>query len=233
MIKFVVFICGALVMSYEILGSRVLAPNFGSSVFVWGSLISVFLGGLSAGYYLGGRLADIRPSTRKLGLIILTPGLMFLAFPLYGMPVCDWIFEMDLGIRMSPLLASLILFFLPSVLLGMVSPYTAKLMLCSLHTSGATVGTLYALSTFGSIVGTLLTAFYLITVAGVTKLIMGQGVVLLAITAPLLIMNIHCFVHKRARSKAPTIPKVKILSHQLAGSAPAFLHGGNPMLVSV
>lgn len=192
MIKLVVFICGALVMSYEILGSRVLAPNFGSSVFVWGSLISVFLGGLSTGYYLGGKLADVRPSTRKLGSIILLPGLMFLAFPLYGTAVCDWIFGMDLGIRMSPLLASLVLFFLPSVLLGMVSPYTAKLMICSLHTSGATVGMLYALSTFGSIVGTLFTSFYLITVAGVTKLIMGQGVVLVAITVPLLFMKLSC-----------------------------------------
>lgn len=193
-------------MSYEILGSRVLAPNFGSSVFVWGSLISVFLGGLSAGYYLGGRLADVRPSTRKLGVIILAPGLLFLAFPLYGAMVCDWIFALDLGIRMSPLLASLILFFLPSVLLGMVSPYTAKLMICSLHTSGATVGTLYALSTFGSIVGTLLTSFYLITVAGVTKLIMGQGLLLVAITLPLLLMNLRCPVPPEGGGEEGTLP---------------------------
>ncbi|MEJ2252863.1 MAG: fused MFS/spermidine synthase [Nitrospirota bacterium] len=192
MIKFVVFVCGALVMSYEILGSRVLAPDFGSSVFVWGSLISVFLGGLSCGYYLGGKVADVRPSTKKLGVIILVPAGMFLAFPLYGTAVADWIFMKDLGIRLSPLLASLILFFPPAVLLGMVSPYTAKLMLCSLHTSGSTVGTLYALSTFGSIVGTLFTSFYLITVAGVTRLIMGQGVVLLAITIPLIFMKLSC-----------------------------------------
>lgn len=209
MIKLVVFICGALVMSYEILGSRVLAPNFGSSVFVWGSLISVFLGGLSAGYYLGGKLADVRPSTRKLGVIVLTPGIMFLAFPLYGTTVCDWIFEMDLGMRMGPLLASLILFFLPSVLLGMVSPYTVKLMICSLHTSGTTVGTLYALSTFGSIVGTLFTSFYLITVAGVTNLIMGQGAVLVAITVPLLIMNLRCPVPQAAEGKSPASPEGK------------------------
>jgi hypothetical protein len=203
MIKFVVFTCGALVMSYEILGSRVLAPNFGSSVFVWGSLISVFLAGLSAGYYLGGRLADVNPSTRKLGLLILVPGLMFIAFPLYGAPVCDWIFDMDLGIRLSPLLASLILFFLPAVFLGMVSPYTAKLMICSLHTSGSTVGTLYALSTFGSIVGTLFTSFYLITVAGVKMLIMGQGVALVAITVPLLFMRLSCPTDEVRKHEGP------------------------------
>jgi len=192
MIKFVVFICGAIVMSFEILGSRVLAPNFGSAVFVWGSLISVFLAGLSAGYYLGGRLADINPSSRKLSLIIIAPGLLLLTFPLYSAPVSDWIFMQDLGVRMSPLLASSALFLIPSVFLGIVSPYTAKLMICSLHTSGKTIGMLYALSTFGSIIGTLITSFYLIALAGVNALIMGQGVLLIALAIPLYFMNLSC-----------------------------------------
>jgi hypothetical protein len=98
----------------------------------------------------------------------------------------------DLGVRLSPLLASIILFLIPSIFLGMVSPYTVKLLLCSLHTSGKTVGTLYALSTFGSIVGTLVTAFYLITIAGVKFLIMGQGVILIVISLPLVFMNLQC-----------------------------------------
>lgn len=191
-IKLVVFICGALVMSFEILGSRVLAPNFGNSIFVWGSLISVFLAGLSAGYYLGGKFSDINPSAKKLALIILAPGMLLVAFPLYGAPVSDWIFEKDFGIRLSPLLASMVLFFLPSVFLGAVSPYTAKLMICSLHTSGKTIGTLYALSTCGSIIGTLLTSFYLITIAGVKVLILAQGAILLLIAAPLLLLNLRC-----------------------------------------
>src|SRR5512139_2915038 len=127
MIKLVVFICGAIVMSFEILGSRVLAPNFGSSVFVWGSLISVFLAGLSAGYYLGGRIADINPSARKLSLMLLVPGILLLTFPVYSGPLSDWIFMKDLGVRLSPLIAATILFLLPSVFLGIVSPYTAKL----------------------------------------------------------------------------------------------------------
>jgi len=196
MIKFVVFICGAIVMSFEILGSRVLAPNFGSSVFVWGSLISVFLAGLSAGYYLGGRLSDINPSSRKLSLIIIAPGLLLLTFPLYSAPISDWIFMKDLGVRMSPLIASSVLFLIPSVFLGIVSPYTAKLMICSLHTSGKTIGTLYALSTFGSIIGTLITSFYLITLAGVNTLIMGQGVLLVALAVPLYFMNLSCTIEQ-------------------------------------
>lgn len=194
MIKFIVFICGAVVMSFEILGSRVLAPNFGSSVFVWGSLISVFLAGLSAGYYLGGRISDISPSSRKLSIMVIVPGILFLTFPLYSTPISDWIFMKDLGVRISPLIASTVLFMIPSVFLGIVSPYTAKLMICSLHTSGKTIGTLYALSTFGSIIGTLATSFYLITVAGVNTLIMGQGVLLIACAVPLFFMNLRCSV---------------------------------------
>ncbi len=194
MIKFIVFICGAIVMSFEILGSRVLAPNFGSSVFVWGSLISVFLAGLSAGYYLGGRISDVNPSSRKLSLIIAAPGLMLLTFPYYSGAISDWIFMNDLGVRFSPLLASSVLFLIPSIFLGIVSPYTAKLMICNLHTTGKTIGTLYALSTFGSIIGTLLTSFYLITVAGVSALIMWQGAILMASAIPLFFMNLRCNV---------------------------------------
>ncbi|MEW6603051.1 MAG: fused MFS/spermidine synthase [Nitrospirota bacterium] len=192
MIKFVVFICGAVVMSFEILGSRVLAPNFGSSVFVWGSLISVFLAGLSAGYYLGGRISDINPSSKKLSLMIIAPGILFLTFPLYSAPISDWIFVKDLGVRISPLIASTVLFLIPSVFLGIVSPYTAKLMICSLRTSGKTIGTLYALSTFGSIIGTLITSFYLITIAGVNALIIGQGVLLIVCAIPLFFINLRC-----------------------------------------
>jgi hypothetical protein len=196
MIKFAVFMCGAIVMSFEILGSRVLAPNFGSSVFVWGSLISVFLAGLSAGYYLGGRLADKNPSSRKLSLIILAPAILFLTFPLYSGPISDWIFVKDMGMRLSPLIASIVLFLVPSIFLGVVSPYTAKLMICSLHTSGKTIGTLYALSTFGSIIGTLITSFYLITLAGVNALIMGQGVLLIILSVPLSLMNLKCSIEQ-------------------------------------
>jgi hypothetical protein len=189
MILIIVFLCGAMVMSFEILGSRVLAPNFGNSIFVWGSLISVFLAGLSAGYYWGGKVADIHPSTKKLAFIIFIPGILFLTFPLYSTGISDWIFMQDMGIRLSPLMASLFLFFVPSVFLGAVSPYTAKLMISSLHTSGATIGTLYALSTLGSIVGTLVTSFYLITIAGVKSLIMVEGIILIVIAIPLLSMD--------------------------------------------
>ena len=86
----------------------------------------------------------------------------------------------------------MILFFMPAVFLGIVSPYTARLMICSLHTSGKTIGTLYALSTFGSIIGTLVTSFYLVTVAGINILIMSQGGLLIVSAIPLFFMNLQC-----------------------------------------
>ena len=205
MIYVIVFLGGAMVMSFEILGSRILAPNFGSSVFVWGSLISVFLAGLSAGYYWGGRFADIRPSLRKLALIIIIPGFFFITFPLYSTRISDWVFTLDLGIRMGPLLVSMFLFFIPSVFLGAVSPYTAKLMIISLHTSGSTIGTLYALSTFGSIIGTLLTSFYLITIAGVKSIIMVEGIILIIISLPLFYLKLQPFSEDTGRLESGTV----------------------------
>ena len=183
----VVFVSGAVMMSFEIIGSRVLAPNFGNTIFVWGSLISVFLSGLSAGYYLGGKIADREPSHRKLGLIIIIPAFILNVFPLYGTPICNWIFDMDVGDRMGPLVASLLLFLLPSVFLGMVSPYAVRLQTKCLHTAGRTVGNLYALSTVGSIIGTLVTSFYLIAASGVKSIIFCVGLLLLVSALPLLL----------------------------------------------
>jgi hypothetical protein len=186
LIRGVVFFSGAVVMAFEILGSRVLAPFFGSSIFVWGSLISIFLAGLSVGYYGGGKAADIRPSSRRLGLIILFPAFWLLLFPLFQKAVLSWIFDADLGERLGPLLAALVLFLVPAAFLGAVSPYTVKMRLTNLQKTGETVGSLYALATIGSLAGTLLTSFYLITLAGVGLLIALEGLLLLALSIPLL-----------------------------------------------
>ena len=187
LVQSVVFFSGAVVMSFEILGSRVLAPFFGGSIFVWGSLISIFLAGLSVGYYGGGKAADIRPSSRMLGLIILFPALWLLLFPLFQKAFLTWVFDADLGERLGSLLAALVLFLVPTALLGAVSPYTVKMRLFNLQKTGETVGSLYALATIGSLAGTLLTSFYLITLAGVGLLIALEGVLLLVLSLPLII----------------------------------------------
>lgn len=179
MIPFFVFLSGAVVMSFEILGSRVLSYNLGESIFVWGSLIGIFLGGLTVGYWCGGHLADKITSLFCFGMLLAIPGLILCLFPLYCDAVCLWIFDRQLGVRMEPLVASLILFFPPTVFMGMVSPYAVKLQVRSLRWLGSGVGNLYAISSLGSIIGTLFTAFYLITWMRIHTIFVLEGIVLL------------------------------------------------------
>ena len=178
----VVFVSGAVLMALEIAGSRVLAPNFGSSIFVWGSLISVVMTALSIGYYWGGWLSAREPSYGKLATLLAIPGGVIFFLPFVYPTMNDWIASFDLGNRLSPLLACSVLFLLPGVFLGTVSPYVIRLAATKINTVGSTAGTLYAVSTAGSIFGTLLTAFYLIPVLGVSNIIHSLGVTLVVLS---------------------------------------------------
>lgn len=192
-LKVVVFGAGAVLMALEIVGSRVLAPSFGSSVYVWGSLISIFLAALSLGYYLGGRAADQWPRPSVLATALSTAGLLILLLPLASTPILEAFTAWDLGPRMNPLLASVVLFALPSVLLGMTSPFAVKLAATDLATVGNTAGLLYAISTAGSIVGTLLTAFVLIPALGVRAILYTLGCALLVFSALLAVLRRRTF----------------------------------------
>jgi hypothetical protein len=179
MIPLIVFLSGCVVMSFEILGSRILAPHFGNDIFVWGSLIGVFLGGLTVGYWGGGKLADLITDLRCFAVLLLVPGLILCLIPLYYDPVNYWIFDSNFGMRLEPLFASLIIFFLPAVFMGAVIPYAVKLQVKNLDLLGTEVGNLYAVSSIGSIVGTILTSFYLITWFGVRRIILSEGILLI------------------------------------------------------
>jgi spermidine synthase len=166
-----VFVSGGVLLGLELVASRVLAPFFGSSIFVWGALIGVVLAGLSAGYWVGGVLADRipRPSL-LLGVLALGAG-MILLIPVIDRAVLEAIVEWDPGPRLNPLLATIALFGIPSVVLATASPIAVRLRARSVATVGSTAGRLYALSTAGSIVGTLLTAFLLIPELGTNQLL--------------------------------------------------------------
>lgn len=176
-----VFISGAAVMALELLGSRLLAPVFGNSIFVWGSLIGVVLSALSVGYYLGGRLADREPNLHTLSAVIFAAGILVVTLPALTPPVFDSIIKLNLGERYSPLLATTLLLALPSILLGMVSPYAIRLAARTVEKMGKASGNMYALSTLGSIVGTFITVFVLIPEFGVNKIIFAIGVTLLVV----------------------------------------------------
>ncbi len=174
----VVFVAGAALMAYEIVGSRLLAPYFGNSTFIWGSLISVFLGALAAGYALGGRLADRRPVPGVLAVILSVSALLVGATVLLAEPLQEWIISLGLGVRLNPLVSSVLLFGPASVLIGMVSPYAVRLRAGDLASLGRTAGSLYGLSTAGSIVGTLGASFWLVQSFGSNATVLAVGVAL-------------------------------------------------------
>lgn len=192
MLKLIVVLGGAILMALEMVGSRVLAPQFGSSIFVWGSLISIFLTALSVGNYWGGWLADKSPRLSLLGGLVAAAGFMIWALPFYAPGVTQWIAQVDLGPRLSPLVASVILFAVPSLFLGTISPYAIRLEVQSVETVGNTAGRLYALSTVGSIVGTLVASFVLIPTIGVRTTLHGLGITLL-------LLALATFVSESAR----------------------------------
>ncbi len=155
-------------MIFEIVGSRVIAPYFGTSIYVWTSLIGVILGSLSAGYWLGGRLADKDPGFKALSRIILAAAIFIILATMLKGPVLAYLSEAFTDMIMRTLLAAIILFAPASLFLGMVSPYAVRLKLKTISSSGKTVGNLYAISTVGSILGTFLAGFVLIPFIGTT-----------------------------------------------------------------
>ncbi|HET9767300.1 MAG TPA: fused MFS/spermidine synthase, partial [Thermoanaerobaculia bacterium] len=158
----VVAACGAVIMALEILASRVLAPAFGNSVYVWGSIISVFLAALAVGYRLGGRLADREPSLPALGRLVLLAALSQALLLFAGQPVVNWLGRWTGGSPGGTLLAATVLFGPASLLLATVSPYAIRLAARDIAALGDTAGRLFALSTAGSLVGTLGCTFVLI-----------------------------------------------------------------------
>jgi spermidine synthase len=169
-------ICGALVMVVEVLGSRVLGPFFGVSLFVWTSLITVTLVALAAGYAAGGILSDRKGDAAYLYGIILAAGILVLLIPALKPIVLRAC--LPLGLRMGALVSALLLFGPSLFLLGCVSPYIVKLAAREMNSIGRTVGLFYALSTLGSFAGTLLTGFVLIAYLGVNRIFEVTGLVL-------------------------------------------------------
>jgi spermidine synthase len=178
-----VFTSGAVLLGVEIAASRVLAPFFGNSLFVWGSLIGVVLTGLAAGYWLGGVLADRMPVTGLLLGVMGLAALSVLAIPFVDEAVLEAVVGWDLGPRANPLLAAVVLFGPMSVLMACVTPIAVRLRARSLRRVGRTAGRLFSVSTAGSIVGTLATAFFLIPEFGTDQLLGLAAVTLFAAIA--------------------------------------------------
>jgi hypothetical protein len=153
---------GCFVMAVELLGGRLLAPYFGSSIYVWGAIITVFMLALSLGYLAGGRWSLQQPSVRRLGMILLVAAATTVPVVLGADRALDALSIRIDDPRAGSLLGAALLFFVPTVVSGMVSPYAVRLLVSERERAGHNAGMLYFVSTFGSAAGTLLTSFYLV-----------------------------------------------------------------------
>jgi hypothetical protein len=168
---------GFFVMVVELLSGRLIAPYFGSSIYVWGSVIFVFMLGLAIGYLLGGIFSRRDPSmTRLYGLLALA-AVATVPTVLFASPALEWIFDHITDPRSGSLAACFMLFFAPAIFSGMISPYAIRLIVEDQASSGRSAGFLYFVSTVGSSAGTLLTSFYFVVWAEVnTILLTGMGI---------------------------------------------------------
>jgi len=190
-IYLVAFVTGAIVMSFEMLGSRYLNPYFGSGIYTWASLISTVLASLTVGYFIGGWLADRKPSPRVLGVTVIIGSLYILLLPAFAQGMLEIVLAGIDDIKAGSLISSLAILFFPVMFLGMYSPFAIRLLLTSAQHSGKVSGTVYGISTAGSIVGTLGTTFWLIPTIGSRAITLSLGIAgivcgLLLIALPLL-----------------------------------------------
>lgn len=180
---------GFLIMSVELLGSRLLSPYFGSSIFVWGGIISVFMTCLSIGYLIGGQLSLRKPSMSRLGLLLAGEATLTLPIIAASDVILEYLSYLVPDPRYGSLLGSLLLFGAPTLMSGMISPYAVRLLISDLHKSGRSAGVLYFVSTLGSAAGTILTSFYFVLYLEINTIILSLICASATVGATLLITD--------------------------------------------
>jgi spermidine synthase len=185
-----VFVAGVGALATEIAASRLLAPYFGNSTVVWANVIGLVLASLSLGYWLGGRLADRRPSPRLLGALVAAAAVLVALTPFVARPFLDLtvegLDEVSTGAAIGSFFGVLILFAPPVTLLGMVAPFAIRLGLERVESAGAVAGRLYAVSTIGSLLGTFLAALVAIPLIGTQRTLLASAALLALAGASLL-----------------------------------------------
>lgn len=169
----IAFASGAMVMIFEIIGARILAPAIGTSFYVWTALIGFVLASLSLGYYLGGYWIDKYNYKSGIGFALLAAALSLLFVYVFKDSVLNWITHYIKGLKLSATIASAILFVPASLFFGTISPMVAKLLLKQLEKAGKTMGNVFAFSSIGSLVGTFLAGFYLLPTFSLNHILVG------------------------------------------------------------
>jgi spermidine synthase len=184
----VVFVVGSASLGAEIAAARLMAPYFGASTIVWANTIAVVLVALSVGYFLGGRIADRDGSLRGLCKLVLVASVLIAIVPFAAKPFfsvsADALNSISAGAFIGSLLGVLILVSVPVILLGACSPYALRLAITDVEHSGEVAGRLYAVSTAGSLTGTMLAALVLIPWLGTQRTFLSFALALAVVAAP-------------------------------------------------
>ena len=167
-------------MALELLGGRILSPYFGNSIYVWGSIITVFMLALAFGYLLGGRWSLRDPSLRRLAVLFIVSSALLALVASLADPIMQGVFSLQLDPRYGALSSALLLFLPASVVMGMVSPYCVRLSATTTNESGKTAGALYFVSTMGSAIGTIMTSFYFVVWMEVNQILYAIALAMLA-----------------------------------------------------
>lgn len=177
------FFSGAATMILEMTGSRLVAPFFGTSLIVWTALIGIIMTSLCIGSWLGGSVADKNPEGKVLGRILISAAIIVAITAYMSNYILTGLQGITMNIYLASVIASLVIFSVPSVLLGMVSPFVARLAMQDVNSSGAVVGRLSALNAAGSIFGTFLGGFVLISLfpSGVILMLLASLIALLSV----------------------------------------------------
>jgi MFS family permease len=181
---------GAAVMSLEILSSNLMSPYFGGSIYIWGSIISSFMVHFSVGYVLGGWLSRKFPRISVLASFLVVCSLWVLLIPVIYKPVCEFISESIVDVRLGSLAAMNVIFLVPISIMAMVSPYIIGIITAWQRQSGLSAGMILFISTVGSFAGTNATAFYLISLFPVSRIITGVGIICLTVSLTVLLLRI-------------------------------------------
>ena len=181
---------GAVVMSLEILSSNLMSPYFGGSIYIWGSIISSFMVHFSVGYVLGGHLSRRRPRISALAAFLVVCSLWVILIPAFYKPVCEFISDRIVDVRLGSLIAMNVIFLVPVSIMAMVSPYIIGIITVWRRQSGFTAGMVLFISTVGSFAGTNVTAFYLIGLFPVSRIVVGLGIICLCVSLITLALRI-------------------------------------------
>lgn len=196
------FISGFCIMTIEMLGARIMSPYFGGSQYVWGSIITIFMLALAMGYLFGGRMSRHNPNAVTYALFFIGAAVFSLPIILFADSIMRPIFLSIEDPRYGSLLASIILYLVPTGILGMISPYSVRLLVQTQEHSGHMAGQLFFISTLGSAAGTLGTSFYFVLWFDVNQILWGAVAALTFAGSVILLFNFW----RNAAIESPPVP---------------------------